>query len=141
MTAHEEYAKALFMLSEEMGISDRVLEDVNACREALSENPEYSSLADTPALSVPEKCSLIREAFSSVCEEVRNLILILCEHHSVKLFNGIAKEYARFYNEARGIIVAEAITASPLSEEQAARLTARLEAETGKKIILKRIYI
>ena len=56
----------------------------------------------------------------------------------MKLFNGIAKEYARLYNEARGIIVAAAITTSPISEEQAARLTARLEAETGKKIILKR---
>ena len=138
MTAHEEYAKALFMLSEELGKSDEVLADVNACREAIAENPAYASLADTPALSVPEKCALIGEAFSSVCEEVRNLLLILCEHHSVNLFTAIAKEYARLYNEARGIIVAEAITAAPLSEEQAARLTLRLEAETGKKIILKR---
>ena len=32
------------------------------------------ALADTPALSVPEKCGLIKEAFSALTEEVRNLL-------------------------------------------------------------------
>lgn len=137
MTAHEEYAKALFMLTEELGISDRVLDEINICRASLEENPEYPSLVDTPALSVPEKCRLIREAFASVSEELLNLLLILCEHHSVKLFPAITKEYEGLYNTARGIIPAEVISAAPLTEEQTARLISRLEKETGKKIILK----
>ena len=137
MTAHEEYAKALFMLSEEMSNSDIVLEDATAAAAAISENPGYSALADTPALSVPEKCGLIKEAFSALTEEVRNLLLILCEHHSVKLFPAIAKQYSKLYNESRGIIPAEVISASPLKEEQMQRLTEKLSYATGKKIILK----
>ena len=139
MTAHEEYAKALFMLSEEMNESEGVLDEVEICAAAIAENPAYSNLADTPALSVPEKCGLIKEAFASVSQNVRNLLLILCEHHSVKLFPAIAKEYRRLYNEVRGIISAEVISASPLSDEQMKRLTEKLGSLTGKKIILNNI--
>ena len=137
MSAQIEYAKALFMLSEELGSTEEVLSDVMTSAEVLAENPEYAKLADTPALSVPEKLGLISQAFASLTEPVRNLLMILCEKHSVSLFPAIAREYRSLYNEARGIIPAEAVTAKPLSSEDMDRLRARLEAVTGKTVILK----
>ena len=137
MRAQEEYAKALFLLTEELGISCAALSDIELCRMALEENPSYIALADTPALAVPVKLSLIDEAFAAVTETVRNLLIILCEHHSVYLFPAIAKEYLKLYNEARGIIPAEAITAVALTDEEKAKIVAKLEGITGKTVILK----
>lgn len=137
MTAAIEYAKALFMLTEELGTTERAIEDVRVCALSFKENPSYATLTDTPALSPDVKLSLISEAFASVDESVGNLIKILCEHHSVYLYPEIAKEYVSLYNEARGICNAEAITAFPLTEKQKEAISSRLAAMTGKTIILK----
>ena len=137
MSGAKDFAAALFSLSEELGITERVLLDVEASRQALLDNPEYSSLVDTPAISISEKIELIDKAFADVDEILRNLIKILCEKHSVYIFPAVAKEYCAIYNEARGICQAEAISAYPLSESHMAALKEKLEKMTGKTIALK----
>ena len=137
MTGAKNFAEALFSLAEELSITDEVLSDVEAVSSALRRNPEYISIADTPAISVPEKLALIDEAFGSVNENVRNLIKILCERHSVHEFVRVAKEFRTLFNEARGIIPAEVISACPLTEKQLSALKSRLEAITGKTVVLK----
>ncbi len=132
----KEYADALFSLTEELGTTEVALSDVRTVREVLNDNKDYIRLLDTPALPVPEKLSLISEAFGTVDESLRNLIMILCEKHAVHAFTRIAKEYEARYNEARGIMNAEVISATALSESARMRLIARLEKTTGKKIIL-----
>ena len=137
MTAARDYAKALFMLTEELGTTETALADVGASETAFRENPSYVTLTDTPALSPEVKLSLISEAFASVDESVGNLIKILCERHSVYLFPEIAREYRAIYNESRGICTAEAISATPLTEKQKEAISRKLAAMTGKTIILK----
>lgn len=130
----EEYAKALFSISEELGSSDSMLADIDACRVALSENPEYFHLTDTPSIPREEKLRLVGEAFSSVDQNLKNMISLLCEGGRLYLFPKIATAYNALYDEARGIINAEIISAAPLKDEQIGRLIAKLEAETGKRI-------
>ncbi len=137
MSAVKNYAEALLSLTDELGSTETAKEDIIACRDALTKNPEYISLSDNPALSVPEKLSLIDEAFSSVDISVKNLLKILCEKHTVHLFPKIASEYISLYNDSRGISEAEVISAVMLSERQIDALKKKLEAMTGKKIIVK----
>ena len=137
MTAAKDYAKALFSLTEELGTTESALIDVRTCAQAFKENPSYATLADTPALAPEEKLALISEAFASVDVSVSNLIKILCEKHSVYSFIEIAKEYDALYNESRGICPAEIISAVPVSTEQAEAVKRKLEALTGKTIVLK----
>ena len=139
MTGGRDYALALFSLTEELGTTAAALDDIKACREVLLENPSYASLCDTPALPVPEKLALIKSAFADIDESVRNLLCILCEHHSVNLFFEIAREYCELYNDARGIIVAEAITAVPLSAAKTDAIKKKLEAITGKTVTVNNI--
>lgn len=137
MSNARNYAEALFSLSEELNVSEAVLADVLAASQILKENPDYLKLADTPAISVTEKLSLLDGAFSSLEVSVLNLLKILAEKHSVYLFSEIAKEYALLYNEARGIFEAEAVTAAALSSESIDKLKEKLEKLTGKTIIIK----
>jgi len=131
------YAEALLSLSEEMGISDSVLSDLNSAADTLRAYPEYVKLMDTPALSVPEKISLADNAFSSVEKLVQNVIKILAEKHSVYLLPEIAKEYSALYNEAHGICDAEIISAVELTDSQIQKLKEKLENMTGKTIVIK----
>jgi F-type H+-transporting ATPase subunit delta len=136
MTVARDYAKALFMLTEELGTTEEVKDDVTVCRKVFLENPSYLTLTDTPALALSEKLSLVDEAFSGIDTSVCNLIKILCEKHSVHLFPELAKEYLAFYNEARGICTAEVISAVPLSESQLESIKAKLRSMTGKTVVL-----
>ena len=137
MSGASNYSEALFSLSEEMGISDEVLADLNVTAEILKGYPEYVKLLDTPAVSVPEKLSLIDEAFATVTTTVKNVLKILAEKHSVHVFFDVAKEFSARYNEARGICTAEIISAVELTDAQTQKLKEKLENMTGKTIVIK----
>ena len=133
----KEYGKALFMLTEELGNTEAVLQDVLAAAEIFKKNPDYAKLLDTPAVAKSEKLLLAAEAFAPLDESVANLIKILCERHSTHAFVDVSKTYLSLYNESRGIEEVEAVSAVAMSDEQCAHLTEKLSAMTGKKIILK----
>ena len=111
MTNAKEYGRALFLLSEEDGTTEALAEEIRLVKEILREHPRYEKLLDTPALSREEKLLLIDGAFSSLNENLVNLLKILCEKHSVYQFSRIAGAYADLYDEARGIERAEVLTA------------------------------
>ena len=137
MAMQNEYAKALFLLSEENGNSDAMLSDVELTSRILCENPDYVKLLDTPAVSKEEKLVLIDEAFASVIPNLKNLLKILSEKHLVFSFREIAKSFNSLYNESRGIEYVEAVTAVPMNDKQIEKMKEKLAKMTGKTIIIK----
>ena len=137
MTANNEYGKALFLLTEEEGSTERTVADIKTVLSCLNENPDYTKLLDTPAIAKDEKITLIDNAFSSLEPMLVNLIKILSEKHAVYSFASVSDTYVSLYNEARGIEEVEAVTARPLTEAQAEKLKEKLAGLTGKTIILK----
>ena len=132
-----EYGKALFMLTEERATTEGVLEEITLADRLFSENSDYVKLLDTPALSKPEKLALVDEAFADFDEDLKSLIKILCEKHLVSAFSEVKKCFCSLYDTSRGIEHVEAVTAIPMTEEQSRKMSDKLEAMTGKKIILK----
>lgn len=139
MTGAKEYAKALFLLSEEEGESESVLSELEMLSELIKENSEYSKLLDTPALSKDERLKLIDEAFGTFGQNLLNLIKILAESRSVRIIPKLKEEFSILFCESRGILHAEAITAVPLTEEQTVAMGKKLEGITGKKVIIKNV--
>ena len=137
MTGAKEYAKALFLLTEEEKTTESALDELSFISELMKENPEYPRLLDTPALSKEERLSLIDEAFSSFGERILSLLKILAEARLAHIVPELKKEYYTLFCNARGILHAEAITAVPMSDSQLEAMTLRLEKETGKRVILK----
>lgn len=137
MIAKNEYAKALFMLSEEEESCEKTLLDLKIAVTAISENKSYLDLLDTPALAKEEKLALIDAAFSSLSESIVNLLKILCQKRLARLLPDILKEYEVLYDEKFGILRVEAISARPMSCEQISALKTKLEAEKSKTVIIK----
>ncbi len=137
MAAINEYGKALFLLSEELSDTEEVLADIRTAEEAFKASPEYVKLLDTPAVAKAEKLALIDEAFSTLNENLVNLIKILCEKHSVREFSDIARTYSALYDESRGILHVEAVTATPMTSAQTEKMAKKLHDMTNKTVIIK----
>ena len=137
MTDAKEYGKALFLITEEDGTTEQVLSDIKTVRSVLENNPDYTKLLDTPALTKSERIGLIDEAFGTVTKELRNLIKILCERRATHLFSKVCEAYSNLYDDARGILRAEAVTAVALTPAQTEALTKKLGALTGKSVVIK----
>ena len=132
----KEYGKALFLITEEDRLSDKVLADLKTAERAFKENPDYVKLLDSPALSKEERVELAGKAFSGLNDSLINLIKIMTERRSVRLFVKAAEEFYSLYDDSRGILRVEAVTAVPLSEGQRKNMTAKLGASLGKTVIL-----
>ena len=132
-----EYGRALFLLTEEVGSTERVREDVLVLIAAVKENPDIVKLLDTPAVSKAERLSVIDAITVSLDKDLTSLVKILAEGRNAHLLVKVLEAYLAVYDEARGIERVEIISARPITEEQSMRLKARLEAKTGKTVIVK----
>lgn len=139
MTDGKEYGKALFMLTEECGTTEKVADDVKVARSAFIENPDFIKLLDTPALSADERVTIADKAFSSLDENLLNLIKILTENHITSAFIKAADEYLSLYDDSRGILRVEAISAVALTSEQMQALEEKLKATLGKSVIISNV--
>ena len=137
MAILNDYGKALFMLTEERGTTEAVLPELATAEKLFKENPDYVRLLDTPALSKAERLSLVDEAFLSFDDDLKSLIKLLTEKHSVHTFSDVKKSFSSLYNTSRGIEHVEAVTAIPMTDGQIAKMSEKLARETGKKIILR----
>ena len=137
MTGGAEYGRALFLLAKEISLTDKIKEDLTVCLRAFDEHPEYKKMLDTPAISKEEKLALAGEALAPLPECVVNLVQILSERHSVSLLGDVYDAYVALYNEEHGIEEVEAVSAIAMTVAQLDALKQKLEAITGKTVIIK----
>lgn len=136
MTDANEYGKALFLITEEDGVSDKILSDVRTAECVLTSNPDYVKLLDSPALSKEERVELVSKAFSGVDERLSNLLKILTEKRVMHVFSRVAKTYYALYDESKGILRVEAVTAIPLSEKLTKAIRDKLSYSLRKTVVL-----
>ncbi|MBR5140763.1 MAG: ATP synthase F1 subunit delta [Clostridia bacterium] len=137
MTGKNEYASAIFELALEEGIAEAVRDDLELLAHIFKENPEYSKLLDTPALSKSERLALIDESFGSLNDYVKNLVKMLSEKHLSYTVLDLISTYTSLYDSHYGIERVEAVTAVKMTEAQTDALTKKLSNMTGKKIVIK----
>lgn len=135
----KEYGKAIFLLSEEEGKTEKAMRDILLVKDSMRENPTYETLLDTPALPVETKLGLIDEAFASIDTNVKNLLKILCEKHATHDMPKVAEIFTGLYDESRGNLRVQAITAIAMGKKQIDAMTKKLELQTGKHIFIENI--
>ncbi len=131
------YAQALYDLARDEGLSEKILSEMKVLREVFDQNADFLRLLSTPNLSKEERCKIIDSSFSGrVQPYVLNFLKILTEKGYVKLFGDCCEAYRELYNEDHGILPVKAVTAVPMTDEQAQKLKAKLAGMTGKTIEL-----
>lgn len=131
------YAQALYDLAKEENLTGAILQQMAALQEAFQQEPEFLRLMTAANLSKEERCKILDDSFRGRVEPyLLNFIKILTEKGYMRHFDGCAKAYRDAYNEDHGILPVQAVTAAPMTREQADRLSQKLEKLTGKTIDL-----
>ena len=132
------YGAALYDLARSEGLSAPILEQLRVLDSSFSAEADFLKLLCAPSLSKQERCGIADSSFrGKVHPYVLNFLKILTEKGYAKHFHDCFVAYEEQYNQDNGILVVTALTAVPLSQEQNAKLCAKLEAVTGKHIQLR----
>ena len=131
------YAEAIFEISVEQQTLDRWRDDVGLIAEYFR-NRQLAFILGEPNVRFERKEAIIRDLLSAkVQPDSLRFALLLAERGLVGIAPRVRDEFERLYNEYRGQAVAQVTTAMPLDDEMRARVSADLQAMTGKRILLQ----
>ena len=136
--AARRYARALFALAREDDEVASIRAELDDMARLLAANPDLQRRLFQPLHPVRER----REVLKSICEQgrgsrmIRNFFSYLIEQRRLVAFDAIHDEFNRLADEAAGRVRVEVRSASPLRDEQRARLIDALAQRSGKEIEL-----
>ncbi len=131
------YAEALYSLAREEKLTDEILRQLQVLETVFRGEPDFARLLSAAALSKEERCQVLESSFrGKVQPYVLNFLKILTEKGYIRQFPDCCRAYRQLYNADHGILPVQAVTAVALTKDQAARLTQKLEAITGKTVEL-----
>ena len=132
------YGSALYDIAAETNTLDEILEQTKVIVSVFKENPDFVKILDAPMISKKEKLNVVDETFKGkVNVYLLNFMKILVERGGFIEFENCAAVYEKQYNKNKNIEKVVAVTAIPLSESLSEKLTKKLEAVTGKTIVLE----
>lgn len=134
LTAAKRYAKALYEVAAESGITEQAIAELKEAVTVLA-HPELDLALGHPNIDANVKTDLLRRIFEGkVSEAVLNLLLLLVERKRVELIPAVCDEFVRIAGEALGRTEAVVYSPMPLSEQETASIKARFGTVTGKSI-------
>lgn len=130
-----EYASALFALARENGAEEEYARGLSAIDAAFREIPQYVDFLSSHGIPKEERISALFAAFSGrVPTHVLSFLSLLCEKGRVHEFSACAAAYEELLREWKKTSVATVVSAVPLTEDEKARLVAKLEAVCGHAV-------
>lgn len=132
---HQDYATALFSLATEQGTDWS--DDLNAVAALFRENPAYTATLASPAIPLSERIAAVGTALGdSVSKEVSAFVRLLCERGHIRYLEDAVRAYVELEQDRHRCAVAEVVSAAPLTEDERARLLAKLERVSGRTVTL-----
>ncbi|EGL54278.1 MAG: F0F1 ATP synthase subunit delta [Pseudomonadota bacterium] len=136
ITIARPYANAVFSIAQEKG-ELKAWSDLLAVLAQCVLEPEMQSIITSPAVSDEQAVDLLAEiAGDAMTADARNFLLLLAENNRLLLLTDITVLFEALREEAEKLMTADVISARPLTEEQAAKISAALKARLGRDITL-----
>jgi F-type H+-transporting ATPase subunit delta len=105
-------------------------------RALLQENAELMRALTHPGVPVLARNKIVAVAWAQAPEVVKRLMHLLVERDRVLLLPAISEAYTVAWNEARGVVMAEAVSAVDLDAGQTLALSEGLARAAGKAVEL-----
>ncbi len=103
----------------------------------LEEHPDLLRALTLPGVPASARRKVVAAVWAQAPEGVLRLLHLLIERDRLQLLPALAEEFALAWNEARGIVAAEAVSAIELDAAQKQALAEALEKASGKAVELK----
>jgi len=132
------YASALFAAASKADAVDQVESDLGLVGLTVESSPALWEAITSPIIPPEKKRAILEEIFKGKVHEITlSYLRLLVDKRREEAILQTEEEYVLLANEARGIVEAEATTATPLDEVQQGQLASKLSATTGKQIRLE----
>ncbi|MBE6977823.1 MAG: ATP synthase F1 subunit delta [Ruminococcaceae bacterium] len=132
------YGQALYDLASSEGLSQPIWQELHILQQCFcAEQPDFLNLLSTPSIPKQERCQILDDSFADKLQPyVLNFLKILTEKGYMRHFDHCCTAYRDAYYRDNGILLVEAVSAAPLTDDQTRRLAQKLTAVTGKQIEL-----
>jgi F-type H+-transporting ATPase subunit delta len=139
-TVATRYAQALFDLGEETSSLRPLANDIRKLADAFASSTDLQQLMGNPLISHESRLAAVREIAErlGLSRLAINTAALLTSRKRMVALPEIADEFERLVDQRGGTQRVTVISAEPLSEPYAERLTRELERMTGKTVVLER---
>lgn len=132
------YAEALAEVTASFDTAERtrVREELRGFRSAVHESFDLANLLHNPSVASGDRLEVLTAVLTKlgVSDTTSRFLRLLTERGRMPLLDGIVEAYERIDDARAGIVRARITSASELAPETLQRVTAALEARTGRKL-------
>ncbi len=133
------YARAIFELAQDENKLDEYDGDLAKIQADVFSLPEAVKFFQNPLVPHKAKKDLLAKAFNGeISDNVMNFLMLLVDKSRIGIFNEIYEIFTALKNVEQGILVADVISAFPLTKTQENQLGKKLASVTGKKIKIRK---
>ncbi len=133
------YAQAIYGLCVQDHTEAETLSQLRAAYDAMRGADGYIDLLSSPAIPKSDRIDLVDRALAGqYSDRVLGFLKVLISHGQISCIGECIDAMGRLYDDAQGILTAEAVSAVPLTDAQADALIQKLQARTGRTIHLIR---
>lgn len=130
------YAKAILDVSNAKGNAEVVSTDMKVISDAISQSSELKLFLENPVIKGDSKLAALNEIFSSANADTKNLFSVLLQNKRLDILEAITAQYAKLYDELKGVEVAYVTTATPLTPALEAQVLAKVKGISTKEITI-----
>jgi|SRR5215212_372646 len=131
VTSTRRYAEAAFELALRDNNLDVWLSQLDRAAAIARDEQTVGSLSDPAVPFDVRAAALTRALGGEVVPQLRNLLLLLMRRRRLSLVARVAADFRRLYNRRAGIVEATATSATPLPDDEVARLRDRISTVVG----------
>lgn len=132
------YARALLDVALEKGEAEALRAELAAMVAVIAAHEDLSALLAHPAVSAERKRKLVSAVAgrARASELLTRLLTMMGERDRLDLLPMVEAAYAKLWNAHRGVVAAEAVSATPLDETQTRAVARALGVATGREVDL-----
>jgi len=129
------YAKALFLLANEMGQQREVANDMRLVNEVFVENHQLYVLFGNPVIKQSKKVAIVEDLFSSRISKLTDMFLhfVVRKNRAVNL-RGISSMYIDMDRESRGVVLAKMATSYAVDADVVSMVGELVGHASGKDV-------
>ncbi len=133
------YARALLDVARQQDLGEATSQAIRAAADLLTGNASLAEVLSHPAYDLEKKRAIVREVFGGSAGEtlVGRLVDLLMARGRLEILPAVADAFAEQWNAARGVVTAQEVTATPLTQGQQDRLAGALSTAAGATVELK----
>ena len=131
------YSEALYEIAAETGSTGDLKDELSTLSDIFENNKELYGVLASPAVAAKEKEDLIDNIFGGkISETALNFLCLASDKGRIRYLPAIAADFRRRWNDENGVLDVTVISARPISAAQRSKLSDKLAAFYGKKIVI-----